>query len=86
MKKVLLQLADKHFIVSPETAAKVERSLPSDRYVTITPFKEEPVMQLGQNKSASSVFDRHQPKLTEKEKEQVARLARHLAKLKQKAK
>jgi len=84
--KVLLELADASFVVSSETAAKVEKSIPADRFVTITPFKEEPVMQLGQNKSASLVFDRHQPKLTEKEKEQAAQLARHLAKLKQKAK
>jgi len=41
-------------------------------------------MQLGQNKS-KSVFDHYQPKLTEKEKEQAARFAKHLAKRKQKA-
>jgi hypothetical protein len=82
--KVLLQLADQDFVVSSETAAKVERSLPTNRYVTIT-IEKEPILQLGQNKS-KSVFDRHQPKLTEKEKEQAGRLAKHLAKRKQKAK
>jgi hypothetical protein len=56
-----------------------------DRFVTITPFKQEPVMQLRQNKP-KSVFDRHQPKLTEKEKVQAGRLAKHLAKRRQKAK
>jgi hypothetical protein len=80
MSKVLLQLADQDFVVSPETAAKVEKSLPANRYVTITPFKEQPVMQLGQNRS-KSVFDRHQPKLTDKEKEQAARFAKHLSKV-----
>jgi hypothetical protein len=42
------------------------------------------VMQLGHNES-KSVFDRHQPKLTDQEKEQAARFAKHLAKCKQKA-
>jgi hypothetical protein len=84
MSKVLLQLADRDFIVSPELAAKVEKSLPANRYVTITPIKEEPALQLGQNES-ESVFDRHQPKLTDKEKEQAGRLAKHLAKHKQRA-
>jgi len=37
-------------------------------------------MQLGQNMS-KSVFDRHQPKLTGKEKEQAARFAKHLSKV-----
>jgi hypothetical protein len=84
MSKVLLQLADQDFVVSSETAAKVEKSLPADRFVTITRV-EEPAMQLGQNKS-NSVFDRHQPKLTDKEKEHAARFAKHLAKPKRKEK
>jgi hypothetical protein len=85
MSKVLLQLADQDFLVSPETARKVEQAIPADRSVTITSVEEPPTLYLGGNQK-SSVFDRHQPKLTEKEKEQAARLARHLARPKQKAK
>ena len=85
MSKVLLQLADQDFLVSPETARKVEQAIPADRSVTITPVREVPTLQLNQ-KQKSSVFDRHQPELTDKEKEQAARFARHLAKPKQKAK
>jgi hypothetical protein len=73
-------------LVSEETARKVEQSLPSDRFVTITPVKEEPLLQLGQNKLKSSVFDRHQPKLTDKKKEQALCFARHLSKPKRKQK
>jgi hypothetical protein len=81
--KVLLQFADQDFLVSPETAQKVEKALPANRFVTVTAIKE-PALQLG-DKQKSSVFDRHQPKLTDKEKEQAGRLAKHLAKRKQKA-
>ena len=86
MKKVFLQLADESFVVSEETAAKVQQAIPPDRYVTVTSIREPELPLLGQSSRKSSVFDRHQPKLTDKEKEQAARLARHLAKLKQKAK
>ena len=85
MSQVLLQLADQDFVVSSETAAKVERSLPANRFVTITSFKQEPALQLN-DKQKSSVFDRHQPKLTDKEKEQALRFARHLSKAKRKQK
>jgi len=84
MSKVLLQFADQDFLMSPETAQRVEQAITADRFVTITPVKEEPVLQPGQNKPRS-VFDRHQPKLTDKEKEQAGRFANHLAKRKQKA-
>jgi hypothetical protein len=76
---VLLQLADQEFLVRPETARRVEQAIPADRSVMITPVREVPTLQLGQ-KQKSSVFDRHQPELTDKEKEQTARFARHLSK------
>jgi hypothetical protein len=86
MKKVFLQLADESFVVSEETAAKVQQAIPPDRYVTLTSIRDEPDHPLRGGKQKSSVFDRQQPKLSDKEKEQAARFARHLAKLKQKAK
>jgi hypothetical protein len=41
MKKILLSFADETFLVNPETAAKVQRSLPPDRYVTTTTLKDD---------------------------------------------
>jgi hypothetical protein len=66
--KVLLQFADESYLVSPETAAKVQRSLPANRFVTVTPIEEkpEPGIQPGGNQK-STLFDRHQAKLTDKE-------------------
>jgi hypothetical protein len=77
--------SNEDFVVSPETAAKVQQAISPDHYVTVTPIREPELPLLG-GKQKSSVFDRHQPKLTDKEKEQAARFARHLAKPNQKAK
>jgi hypothetical protein len=82
MSKVLLQLADESFLVSQETAQRVQRSLPADRFVTVTSVREAEPPLLSQRKP-STVFERHQPKLTDKEQEYVKRFARHLTKSKQ---
>jgi len=69
MKKILLQFADAQFLVDPDTAARVQQVVPADRYVTSTTIEEPPELPpLGQRKP-SSVFERHQPNLTAKEKQ-----------------
>jgi hypothetical protein len=94
MKRILLQLADKSFIVSPETASRVVKALPPNRYVTTALLKDdsdddddddddtEDDDDNGNNKPKrqSGVFSKHQPKLTDKQKEQAARIGKHLSK------
>ena len=82
MKKILLEFADRSFLVDPDTAAKVQAAVPPDRFVTTTTIDQTPELPpLGQRKS-SSVFERHQANLIEKEKQYAERFARHLSKLK----
>ena len=65
LKGLIYLLGEPDSILFDEEGAlivEVEKSLPANRNVTITPIKEPP-LQPGQNKS-KSVFDRHQPELT----------------------
>jgi hypothetical protein len=79
MSQVFLQLADASYVVSQETAEKVQKALPPDKFVTVTPI-QEPELRLGPNKSKSSVFIRYSEKLSEKEQGYAQRIAKSLAK------
>ena len=83
MSQVLLQLQDENFIVSEDTARQVQKSLPPSRYVTITPITE-PTPLLGGSKKPSSIFDKYQPSLTDRQKELAAKITRHLEKARSK--
>jgi hypothetical protein len=89
MKKILLGFADQTFIVDPATAAKVQRSLPPDRYVTTTVLKDDDDEEDEDKKDSNnnplrpkreSVFSRYQQPLSPKEQRYVQRFAAHLAK------
>lgn len=69
--KTLLQFADRSFLVSPELAQQVQDAIPSDRYVTVTPIRDEPDHHLLGQRPAKSKFEqaqqRHHP-LTDQQK------------------
>jgi hypothetical protein len=87
MNRVLLQLANESFLVSPETAKRVQETVPSDRYVTVTAVRDTPDHPaLGQGQRPASVFERaqkeHHP-LTDRQKDIAQRMAKHLTKSQQ---
>jgi hypothetical protein len=86
MSKVLLQLANESYLVSPELAKRVQDAMPSDRYVNILPVKDtsEPPT-LGQHKT-STVFEKAQNRthpMTDRQKDLAQRMAKHLNKAQQ---
>ena len=94
MKKVLLELADESFVVSQETASRISAIVPPDRYISISAAKNDDEDESDEdesdedddddngNKKKSSVFQRYQPKLSDREKEQAKRIAKALSKSK----
>jgi hypothetical protein len=89
MSKVLIQLANESFLLSPETAQKEQAIVPSDRYVTTTTVRDVPDHPLLGQGQRPGVFERarhrHQDEdqLTDREKEVAQRWANHLTKSQQ---
>jgi hypothetical protein len=84
--KVLLQLANESYLVSPETAQKVEEVLPSDRYITVTPVRDEPTAHPLLTKQRPRIFEQAQRKhhpMTDRQKDLAQRMSKHLAKAQQ---
>jgi hypothetical protein len=90
MSKVLITLAnDESYLVSEETARRVEAAIPADRRVTVTPVKDVPDHPLLGQQKTSTVFEREQQKHhppTDHEKALAKRWAAHMAKRQQPAK
>jgi hypothetical protein len=81
--KVLLTLANESFLVSPETAQKVQSVLPADKTVTVTQVKDVPDHPLLGQKQKPSLFEQAQQRehpMTERQQELAQRLAKHMTK------
>jgi hypothetical protein len=83
--EMLIQLANDSYLVSEETAQRVQETLPADRY-TVTPVRDEPPPHPQLTKQQPSVFEqaskKHHP-LTDRQKDLAQRMSKHLAKSQQ---
>jgi hypothetical protein len=77
MSKILVQLADAEFLVSPDLAAKIQSAADAfNKVVTVTNIEEPKLPRLGsQDKEDSSTFDRCRPPLTDRQRNQAQRIA-----------
>jgi len=92
MSKVILELANEVFIVSEDTARRVQAALPPDRTVTIVPIVEperHPLnLMLEQRQAPPSKFDKFRQAtmpLTGREQQQAQRIAEKMSKSVKKA-